>query len=342
MASERTNQAPRILIVDDEEDQRLLIAEALRIYYDALGGDNVVAVGSAEQCLAQDLPSFDVILLDYHLPDMGGLSLLEQILGRANVPVVFVTGENDTAKAVQAIDRGAMDYIVKLGDYLFAIPAVVKKCMRQHLIKQDNLRLQQELEATCEQLRIRNVQLQESLEKLRAMADTDHLTGLRNRRCFAGELNRYFGEAIRYGFDLTCCMCDLDHYKQLNDTLGHQLGDEVLVMAADVVRRSLRSSDIAARYGGDEIVLLLPHTSLSRGMTVAKRVRRQLERRSGRHARLSHSVTISIGIASLDADHPTSGDVLVSMADRALYVAKSRGKDQIVRFGDISDPVPAH
>jgi diguanylate cyclase (GGDEF)-like protein len=324
---------PRILIVDNDPDQRALIGEALGFYYGENPRDQLVSVDSAEACLAQDLKSFDVILLEDHLPDMGGLALLEQILARADVPVVFVTSENNSAKAVEAIQHGAQDYIVKLGDYLFALPAVVRKSIAQHRIRVEKETLQQRLEDTCEELRIKNFQLEESLDKLREMADTDHLTGLLNRRSFADALGRSFSEAMRYGFDLSCCMCDLDHYKQLNDTLGHQVGDEVLILAAKVIMDELRTSDVAARYGGDEMVLLLPHTPLDQALHVAQRIRQELSEQSQAHPRLKHAVTMSIGIASLEVDRPTSADALVSMADRALYLAKGLGKDRIVTFG---------
>jgi diguanylate cyclase (GGDEF)-like protein len=323
---------PRILVVDNDRDQRELIREALEVYYDDPIRSELVAVGSAQQCLEQNLESFDVILVEDHLPDMGGLALLEQILARADIPVVFVTSENNSAKAVEAIECGAQDYIVKLGDYLFALPAVIRKSIAQHRIRVEKEILQQKLEATCEELRIKNFQLEESLDRLQEMAETDPLTHLANRRSFAESLTRSFSEAMRYGFDMSCCMCDLDHYKQLNDTLGHQVGDEVLALAANVIQQELRTSDIAARYGGDEMVLLLPHTCLQRASSVAQRIREQLALRSASHPRLNHEVTMSIGIASLETDHPTSADALVSMADRALYIAKSLGKDRIVTF----------
>ena len=325
---------PRVLIVDDDADHRELMRETLEIYYQDGGRNDIVTAGSAAECLAQDLPGFDVILLDYHLPDMGGLALLDHILAVCDVPVIFVTSENNTARAAEAIEAGAQDYLIKMGDYLFAIPAIVRKALLQHSIRKENQMLQKKLEETCEQLRIKNFQLEESLEKVKEMASTDHLTGLANRRTFAEVLNRTFSEAVRYGYDLTCCMCDLDHYKQLNDTLGHQMGDEILQMAAAIIRESLRTSDIAARFGGDEMVLLLPHTSLDRGTAVAQRIREQLAERTRAHPVLHHEVTMSMGVASLDNDHPTSAEALVSMADRALYLAKSQGKNRIASFGE--------
>ncbi len=328
---------PRILIVEDDNDQRQLLCEALSVYYDDPQFRHIVAVGSASECMAAKLESFDVVLLDFRLRDMPGLALLEKILARVDLPVIFVTGENSCAAAAEAIQRGAMDYVVKLGDYLFGIPVLVDKNLRLHHIKKENERLQREHQAMLGELRVKNTQLEEMLAQVKTMAITDHLTGLANRRHFAELLERHFSEACRYGFDLTCCMTDLDDYKQINDTLGHQVGDEVLVIAADIIRSSLRSSDVAARYGGDEFVLLLPHTSVERGLAVGERIRQQLALESGRKDGLGRSVTLSAGVASLEADQPANADALLSMADRALYVAKERPDTPIIAFSHLSD-----
>ncbi len=327
--------APRLLVVEDDPDQRELVCEAMRMYFEDPQGTRIVGVASGKEALAQPLHNFDVVLLDFRLPDMTGLDVLEGIFQVRDMPVIFVTSENCAGTAAEAIRRGAQDYIVKLGDYLFALPVVVEKNIRQYMLKHENIRLQDELKASLEEIRVKNLQLEESLRKLKAMAATDHLTGLSNRRAFAEVLDRSFNEAIRYDFDLTCAMGDLDDYKVLNDTLGHQVGDKVLVATADVIRSNLRGSDTAARYGGDEFVLMLPHTSVAMAMNVAERIRRQLASATRVHTKTGLGVTQSFGIASLKSDQPASANALVSMADRALYVAKDRGKNCVVTFSDI-------
>ncbi|MHC4294028.1 MAG: diguanylate cyclase, partial [Planctomycetota bacterium] len=336
--AERRIRHPKILIVEDDADQQQLISEVLCIHFNDPEGKNISAVGTAKGALQVNLPSFDVVLLDYYLPDMDGLDLLGEILSRAAVPVIFVTGANDSKTAAAAIRKGAQDYITKLGDYLFALPLVVEKNIRLFQIQDENERLQARLKLTLQELKLKNLQLEQAVAAQRMMAETDPLTGLANRRRFAQLLEHCHSEATRYEYDLTCCMCDLDHYKELNDTLGHQLGDKVLTIAAEVVAKALRKSDIAARYGGDEFVVLLPHTSVEEALIVGERIRSELVDRTRSDSQLARSVTISIGVASLGADNPTSGDALVSMSDKALYVAKERGKDQIVAFNQISSP----
>ena len=326
--------SPKVLVVEDDRDQRQLICEALEIHFANCPDSRVVGVATGKECLEQDLSDFNVVLLDYHLPDIEGLDLLHRIASTGDIPVVFVTGENNAATAIEAIRRGAQDYVVKLGDYLFALPVVVEKNIRQHLLQRENRRLQGELTASLEQIQVKNQQLEESLRKLRTMAASDALTGLNNRRAFAEALRRCFDEASRYDFDLACIMCDLDHFKSLNDTLGHQIGDQVLVATAEVILPNLRSSDTAARYGGDEFVVLLPHSSVDMAMTVGERIRQQLAATTQRFVG-GGSVTLSMGVASLKSDRPISSDTLVAMADRALYVAKEHGKNRIVTFGEI-------
>ena len=207
----------------------------------------------------------------------------------------------------------------------------------------DNTRLHRELEAMLSELRVKNIQLEESLQRLEEMAATDPVTGLANRRRFSELLNRHYGEAVRYGFDLTCCMCDLDHYKEFNDTFGHQVGDQILVDTAGIICTSLRESDTAARYGGDEFVLILPHTAVERALAVGRRIREELSIAGCQYGQIGSRLTLSMGVASLASNKPTSADELVTMADRALYAAKDNGKDQIVVYGQMPrtpQPVP--
>jgi len=325
-------ECPRILIIEDDADHLVLMRDALSLHYGSSVEANLVAAASAAEALAQDPSAFDVVLLDYYLPDMPGLDLLRELLSRAEVPVILVTGLNDSATAAEALRIGAQDYIVKLGDYLFALPVLIDKNIEQYGIRRENARLQREQEATLSELHTKNAQLEDSLRRLEQMATTDHLTGLANRRRFGEILPRYYAQAVRYEHDLACCMADLDNYKQINDTRGHQAGDELLVLTAGVINSSLRASDVAARYGGDEFVMLLPHTSVERGHDVAERIRHELKTRSmalwG-----SSGVTLSVGIASLAACRPDSAEQLVTLADRALYEAKQQGRDRIVTVG---------
>lgn len=295
----------RMLIIEDDEDQRLLIGEQIE---ERFGAGCVVGVGSRAEALAETLESFDLILCDYNLPDAKGLELLQEIRTRCNTPVIMVTGENVGHIAAAAIRGGAMDYIVKFGDYLFTIPLVIEKNLMVAKIIKEKEELQKQLEQ---------------------MAATDPLTGLYNRRHFGRVLEQLYAETQRLDRDLACVMIDLDGYKQLNDALGHQVGDQLLTLAGKVISTNLRQMDVAARYGGDEFVLLIPHTNATDAATVAGRIRDEFRRSSALLLKRETGVSMSIGVASVRDHRVSGGDPLVAMADTALYQAKEAGRDRI-------------
>jgi len=333
------NSAFAILLIESDESQREPIAAALRAA-PSLRCGKVVTAADAAQCLREDLSAFDVVLVGIEPEDARGTTLLRELLKRSEAPVIVLTSESDLEAAAKAMRRGAAAHVVKVGDFLSALPVIVARCIEQYRMKEDNKHLRAELDSALSELKTKNMQLRESLGSLQKMAATDHLTGLANRRHFKELLEKSYSEAVRYGFDLTCCMCDLDNFKRANDELGHVVGDMLLIMAAEVISSSLRSSDVAARYGGDEFVVLLTHTPVDQGVAVGERIRRKLADATGRCEDIPEPVTLSIGVASLNADRPDDPEGLIVMADRALYVAKSHGKDVVVAFGD-SGPVEA-
>jgi diguanylate cyclase (GGDEF)-like protein len=322
----------RLLVIEDDVDQRELIRETL---IDSFGPDTTVAaVGSRCEALVQDLGSFDLILSDYNLPDTSGLELLSDLRARCSTPVIMVTGENVARIAAEAIRRGATDYVVKTGDFLYTIPLVVQKNMTVANIKRENEQLRQELEKALQDVKEKNAQLEQSLQKVEQLAATDPLTGLYNRRYFSKVLELLFAEAQRYDKDMSCVMIDLDNYKQLNDSYGHQVGDELLILAGRTITANLRRMDVAARYGGDEFVLLLPQASAVDAFNAAQRIRGEFKTASAALLNRAEGVSMSIGIGSIAGNEPAHGDQLVSIADAALYRSKEGGRDRISLSAD--------
>jgi len=324
----------RILVVEDDLDQRDLIKETLVGHF---GEDTVACAESGQESLGLELEQFDVILTDFNLPDIGGMDLLGSILKRVDRPVIVVTGENVRQTALEAIRAGAYDYIVKVGDYLFSIPLVVEKNIAAWKIKQENIRLHEQQQQAMREIALKNQQLKDALLKQEQMAATDPLTNLYNRRHFNAVLERYFAESVRYNKDLACIMCDLDGYKKLNDTMGHQFGDKILQVTAKIITWNMRVMDVAARYGGDEFVILLPHASAQLALNVGDRMNTQFIMQMKSLIPPELTLTMSMGIASVLHNRPAHSDMLVALADEALYEAKHKGKNQTI----ISDKVRA-
>ncbi|MBN2331686.1 MAG: sensor domain-containing diguanylate cyclase [Deltaproteobacteria bacterium] len=176
-----------------------------------------------------------------------------------------------------------------------------------------------------------------NIERLQRVALTDSLTGVFNRGFFDRRLGDEVSRAYRYGQPLSCLFLDLDHFKTINDRLGHQSGDQVLRGLTRLINIHLRRSDIIARYGGEEFVILLPHTTGANAFDIAERIRQTIENHHftlQQHA-LGTKVTISIGIATLvpsrGTQPPTAkANILVEAADQALLEAKKRGRNLVV------------
>ena len=175
--------------------------------------------------------------------------------------------------------------------------------------------------------------LEEANEQLRILSGVDGLTQIPNRRRFDEYLASEWGRHIREKNQLSVIMCDIDFFKYYNDTYGHQAGDECLQQVARTIHDCCgRSCDLVARYGGEEFVLILPNTDLKGATTVAERVRTSVKNLKIDHqnSTIEKYVTLSLGIASALPGHDTSAKDLVALADKALYEAKERGKNQCI------------
>ncbi len=161
----------------------------------------------------------------------------------------------------------------------------------------------------------------------------DKLTGLYTRRFFDDSLQREIGRAKRYETDLSILFLDLDDFKQVNDTFGHLAGDYVLESIAETIRKQIRSEDIAARYGGEEIIIILPETGKVQGLILSERIRKKIEESDFVFEDKKINMTISGGLASLPID-TTNGADLVKYADTAMYKAKAAGKNNVTAFAE--------
>ncbi|MBK7996954.1 MAG: GGDEF domain-containing protein [Blastocatellia bacterium] len=165
-------------------------------------------------------------------------------------------------------------------------------------------------------------------DKLYQQATRDPLTGLSNRNYFRNELKKFVSLSARYNRALSVIMLDIDFFKKINDTYGHDVGDNVLKSVAEILMRHVRTHDVAARFGGEEFVMLLPETSLGGAVVVAERIRTAVENVDFNSAGCRHNVTISIGVAEYLGDG-TDVEEVIKKADEALYKAKSSGRNRV-------------
>ena len=194
--------------------------------------------------------------------------------------------------------------------------------------------VEEELRLAKEGLESTNLELQQSLEREQLLASTDGLTGLYNRRHFFELAAREFQAAVRYRRPLTFLMFDMDDFKQVNDTLGHAVGDKLLVMVAQTAVAQVRGPDVVARYGGDEFIVLLPNASAQQALPVAERIRANVAVLHVGTDNIPFTITLSIGIAELQHEPLDENvDRIIQRADEALYQAKESGRNRTVIFG---------
>lgn len=287
----------------------------------------VVRLRSVEEADPAALERAALVLLG---DDLVATDLTSALLGvierRPDAAVVVLLREATPGLAEEAIASGALDVAFIPPDFDGMILALhVEKSLAITRLRRNGMRSQAALASAVAHLKRRNRDLEKALSRFEVLASTDPLTGLANRWRLQEQATALFAEAIRHGFDLTCMMIDLDNFKSVNDGLGHHRGDELLTIAGRLVNAQIRLSDLAARYGGDEFVILLPHTSAEDAAILAHRLQRAFRKQVEDSLREDgFNCAMSAGVASLRDVEPESVDALIAAADDALYAAKAR------------------
>jgi diguanylate cyclase (GGDEF)-like protein len=289
-----------VLVVDDDKSNLMMLSHILREEYTIRAApDGPSAIRIAEKYLP------DLILLDIIMPDMDGYQVfiaLRNSAKTAHIPIIFITGLKNSKDEKKGLTLGAADYISKPFDDM------VVKLRVQHQIKIIN-----------------------QMRTIEHLSIIDQLTGISNRRNFDNRLRAEWGRAIRENVPICLLMIDVDHFKDYNDTYGHQQGDKALCMVAKVLAETLkRSSDFAARWGGEEFVVLLPNTDSQRGMEIGSKIRENIEAEELRcDDGYLCKFTVSVGIYTHVPMPSSSIDEFISRADKALYAAKNAGRNRI-------------
>jgi len=301
------NPTGRILVIEDRPESVAWFKNALT------PANEMAAVDTFEEALVRVKGGdYDLIVVSLGMRGFDGLRLCSQLRslpeGR-NVPILVVVSEGERRKLTQALEMGVNDYLTRPVDKN-ELTARVRTQLRKKRYA-DRLR--------------HNVQL--SLE----MAITDQLTGLHNRRYMERHLSNLIGNAGKTGRPLAFLIMDIDYFKSVNDTHGHDIGDEVLREFSSRIGANVRGLDLACRYGGEEFVVVMPDTDISFAYMVAERLRRSVETTPFEISRDPRklNITISIGIASSEGEKDTA-EALLHRADQALYRAKRDGRNRVV------------
>jgi diguanylate cyclase (GGDEF)-like protein len=319
---------PRVQAILIADDDRGVLAQ-LRAGLEETGYSFIEASDGNQVLTAMRTHHPDLLILDVEMPGMGGVEVCRIVKanqgtsGFGFVPVILMTSRR-TGK-VEGLELGADDYLIKPFDML-EVSARVKSMLRLKSLQDTLIAKNRELDRI-------NKELEEKRLELLKLSRIDGLTGLVNRRHFDERLDAEFNRSVRYRSALSCFMLDIDHFKRVNDTWGHPFGDQVIKEVAAVARRALRDVDVLARYGGEELVALLPETSPAEALRAAERVREGVEAmrltcQSGGESTVV-GCTVSIGVATFPSAQVNSATGLVHLADECLYQAKQQGRNQV-------------
>ncbi len=313
-----TNRPGNILIVDDTPNnlnvlRRMLTQHGHRVR-PALSGE------IALRAVRADLP--DLILLDILMPGMDGYEVCGELKRRdetRDVPVIFISALNEIEDKMRAFSEGGVDYISKP----FHTEEVLAR-VHTHLTLRAQ---QQELSRQNLELKEKNALINEQSEKLKALAARDFLTGLSNRRDFLEKAHGEESRFMRGGGAFTVLMIDIDHFKKVNDTHGHDCGDGVIVGVARSLEKNLREQDLVARWGGEEFICLLPETDLDGALHVAEKIRTSASATTHSCDSGNVRITVTIGIGIFNGD--CSVEECIGRADTALYSGKKNGRNRV-------------
>ena len=306
-------QRPRVLLIDSCDMQRNWIKQQLQSDFSILSGTS-----RQEVYTLLHRETVDLVLVGDQLSDCSGIDLLKQIRREAHfalIPVMMVSTFENEELILEVLEAGASDFIRKPLSS-FELRARVALTFRK--------------QETTERV-------EELIAELRLRSERDSLTDAFNRFGFQRHAAIEIAKAKRSGSSLSLIMMDVDHFKAINDKYGHLVGDEILLGFTQLLTDLLRKYDLLGRYGGDEFVLLLPHSRERQALYVAEKILEAIRNTALETKKGAISLSLSLGVASynpqketnLDCDFETL-DQLLARADHALYEAKERGRNQIV------------
>jgi len=311
-----------ILIVDDSKPFRDMVKTVLskeglfRHYYEAGDGGEAIRLLKAGH-------EIDMVLTDIVMPKVDGIDVITWARGNdgfRDLPILVISVDGRGDMKAMGLNLGASDYVVKPFDQVELIARIKLLLKRKEV--------QEELKRTNEELMRINAEL-------KRLSITDDLTQLYNRSHFFEKLALEMKRCTRYKMYMSLMLIDLDDFKKVNDTFGHQAGDEVLKEVSKILASCVRDSDAVGRYGGEEFILYLVHTDLEGASLPAERIRAAVEEKVFAFSEGTYRITVSAGLASFPgAAHigHMGREEFIKRADIALYEAKTTGKNRVVAY----------
>lgn len=301
-----SGRSGRVLVVDDHPRSAARLLEVLSKTNDAF------AERDAQTALIKLTEhNFDLLVVSLSMQNADGLRLCSQVRSiekTRHLPIIILVEPGDEARLMRGLDMGINDYLMRPIDRHELLARVKTQIKRKR--HSDFLRHR----------------LAESVE----MSITDKLTGLHNRRYMEGHLKTLVSDSLRTGRSLSMLVADIDHFKVVNDTHGHDAGDTVLREFANRIKRNTRGIDLACRLGGEEFVIIMPDTEMARAYQVGERLRACIAADNFMlNPQLGIRVTASIGLGTLEHSDDTP-ETIFKRADMALYAAKRRGRNRVV------------
>ncbi len=299
----------RILLVDDEPTQRLIVARLLK-----RAGYEVETAGNGVEALAKlESGDFQLMITDWEMPEMDGIALcraLRKSETQSYTYTILLTARDSIENVVAGLQAGADDYLTK--------PVIEPELIARLNTGKRIVTLERSLRAAN--------------EENRRISITDPLTGAYNRRYLMEQLPREIDRSVRYSRELSVVMCDVDHFKRINDTHGHLAGDEVLKWFVGKLQKHVRSADWVARYGGEEFVVVLPETNVRNAAAAAENLRQNIaSTRCAVPAAGEIEVTASFGVTGWQAaaKHGATLDGLIARCDAGIYASKASGRNRV-------------
>lgn len=309
-----------VMIVDDNPVNLKYLANIVK-----KSGYEYVAVLSGEQAFEfLKIEKPDIILLDIMMPKMDGYEICRTLKNSDNtkdIPVIFVTAKTGIDEIVKGFDAGGVDYVTKPFNSV-----ILESRIRTHI---ELKRSKDNLKKYIARLEEAKARLEIEKERSDYLANRDYLTGIFNRRYMVEKMKEEYSKFLTSKQPFSIGIFDIDNFKKINDSYGHECGDFILISLTKSIEESIRKEDCLARWGGEEFILMLPETDIKNAGILFEKIREKVQQTKYNYNGVNLSITFTCGVSEIAEDENI--DSCIVRADAALYKGKTSGKNKVVQ-----------